>query len=141
MSDPVSALGNSAQPTPVTAAQVLPGTAQGQALQASAPVASASAAAKPDPATASSGAQGASTPAPMTMEQAAQAYQSYLSSLPSNLEIQPDTQAGVTVMKVVNPVTQKVIKQLPTDDMIQMAKFLRNAENQNHSGILLDQSL
>ena len=77
----------------------------------------------------------------MTMEEAAQAFQDYLKSLPSNLQFQPDYVAGILVFKIVNPVTQKVIRQLPPEDVVQRAKTLRMAERQGHSGILLDKSL
>lgn len=77
----------------------------------------------------------------MTMEQAAEAFQSYLKSLPSNLQFQPDYQAGIVVFRVVNPVTNKVIRQLPPEEVVQQARNLRMAENQGHSGILLDKSL
>ena len=77
----------------------------------------------------------------MTMEEAAQAFQDYLKSLPSNLQFQPDYQAGIVVFKIVNPVTQKVIRQLPPEEVVQQAKNLRMAERQDHSGILLDKSL
>lgn len=78
---------------------------------------------------------------PMTMAEAAQAFQEYLNSLPSDLQFQPDYEAGLVVFKVVNPVTQKVIRQLPPEDVVNQARSLRLAEKQNHSGILLDQSL
>jgi uncharacterized FlaG/YvyC family protein len=76
----------------------------------------------------------------MTMEQAAQAFQDYLKSLPSNLQFQPDWQAGIVVFKVVNPVTNKVIRQLPPEEVVEQAKNLRMAEQLGHSGILLDKS-
>jgi flagellar protein FlaG len=77
----------------------------------------------------------------MTMEEAAQAFKDYLKSLPSNLQFQPDYQAGIVVFRVVNPVTQKVIRQLPPEEVVQQARNLRMAERQGHSGILLDESL
>lgn len=79
-------------------------------------------------------------PKVMTMEEAAQAFQSYLNSLPSNLQFQPDWQAGIVVFKVVNPVTQKVIRQLPPDEVVNQVRAMRLAEKQSHSGILLDES-
>jgi flagellar protein FlaG len=83
----------------------------------------------------------ADTPAkPMDIAEAAQAFQQYLSNLPSDLQFQPDYQSGLVIFKVVNPVTQKVIRQLPPEDVVQQARDLRLAEK-NHSGILLDQSL
>lgn len=77
----------------------------------------------------------------MTMEEAAQAFQSYLKSLPSNLQFQPDYQAGIVVFRVVNPVTNKVIRQLPPEEVVQQARNLRMSDSQGHSGILLDKSL
>lgn len=77
----------------------------------------------------------------MTMEEAAQAFQNYLQSLPSNLQFQPDSEAGIVVFRVVNPVTNKVIRQLPSEEVVQQARYLRMAEQQAHSGILLDKSL
>lgn len=79
-------------------------------------------------------------PQVLTMAQATQAFQNYLQSLPSNLEFQPDQQAGMVIFKVVNPVTQKVIRQLPPESVVEQATNLRMAESQNHSGILLDES-
>lgn len=79
-------------------------------------------------------------PQVMTMEEAAQAFQDYLKSLPSNLQFQPDWQAGIVVFKVVNPVTQKVIRQLPPDEVVNQVRAMRLAERQSHSGILLDES-
>ena len=143
VSDPISVLGNQ---TPLAAAAPAPSPGgTGQAAPSATTSATTSAPATPATHLELSAASGASqAPAAsttMTMEEAAAAYQTYLSSLPSNLQFQPDTQAGLTVIKVVNPVTNKVIRQLPSADAIQQAQFLRNAGNGNHSGILLDQSL
>jgi flagellar protein FlaG len=81
------------------------------------------------------------TSRPMTMEEAAQAFQAYLESLPSDLQFQPDFEANMVVFKVVNPVTQKVIRQLPPEEVVQQARNLRMDQQKNHSGILLDESL
>ncbi|BDU78821.1 flagellar protein FlaG [Mesoterricola sediminis] len=76
----------------------------------------------------------------MTMEEAAQAFQDYLNSLPSNLQFKPDYEAGIVVFKVVNPVTQKVIRQLPPEEVVNQVRNMRLAEKRGHSGILLDES-
>jgi len=159
VSDPISVLGNQ---TPLAAAAPAPSSPSVWAASPSATTATTTAAttatttaattaattsSQATPAThleisAASGGNPAPAASPtMTMEEAAAAYQTYLSSLPSNLQFQPDTQAGLTVIKVVNPVTNKVIRQMPSADAIQQAQFLRNAGTGNHSGILLDQSL
>lgn len=77
----------------------------------------------------------------MTMEEAAQAFQEYLNSLPSNLQFKPDYEAGIVVFKVVNPVTQKVIRQLPPEEVVNQVRSMRLADKREHSGILLDESL
>jgi flagellar protein FlaG len=145
VSDPISVLGNQ---NPLAAAAPALSSPPGGMGQAAPPLsATTSAQAPATPATqlefsaASGASQAPAAPTTMTMEEAAAAYQTYLSSLPSNLQFQPDTQSGLTVIKVVNPVTNKVIRQLPSADAIQQAQFLRNSGTGNHSGILLDQSL
>lgn len=80
-------------------------------------------------------------PVNMTMEEAAQAFQEYLNSLPSNLQFKPDYEAGIVVFKVVNPVTQKVIRQLPPEEVVNQVRAIRIADKREHSGILLDESL
>jgi uncharacterized FlaG/YvyC family protein len=87
-----------------------------------------------------SGVQAAKQPAAMTMQEAAEVFQSYLKSLPSDLQFQPDYQAGIVVFKVVNPVTQEVIRQLPPEQVVAQARMLRMAERQGQPGILLDKS-
>ncbi|GEM_PF-2276847 len=157
MSDPVSPTGSQGPPPPAAAyaaAQAV--TAQGSAKTAPAEtkttIASAEAQAIQQAAKASEAAHLDLSPASgvtaqqeptaaMTMEEAAQAFQSYLKSLPSNLQFQPDYEAGIVVFKVVNPVTQKVIRQLPPEEVVQQARNLRIAAKQAHSGILLDKSL
>ena len=79
--------------------------------------------------------------APMSMEQAAQVYQAYLNNLPSDLLFQPDYQAGLLVFKVVNPVTNQVIRQLPPEAVVEQARNLRMASSKANSGIILDDSL
>lgn len=126
------------KPTTTTATPTTIASASGKAIQEAA--ATAQAATKLDLSTAS-GVSNKQVAPEMTMEEAAQAFQSYLKSLPSNLQFQPDYQAGIVVFRVVNPVTNKVIRQLPPEEVVQQARNLRMAESQGHSGILLDKSL
>ena len=157
MSDPISPAGSqgvAAQANtynspissgPPGATGATPSSAEAQAIneaaQASQAVKAAEASTVELSAQAGAGLSQKAAPTTMTMEQAAQAFQSYLSSLPSNLELQPDYQAGIVVFRVVNPVTQKVIRQLPPEEVVNQAKNLRMAQKEGHSGILLDQSL
>lgn len=140
-SPPVQALAQGGART-TTASRTM-ADSEAQAIQNAATVAKA---ARNDQATRldlSSGADisGETPSRPMTMEEAAQAFQAYLESLPSDLQFQPDFEANMVVFKVVNPVTQKVIRQLPPEEVVQQARNLRMAQQKNHSGILLDESL
>jgi uncharacterized FlaG/YvyC family protein len=132
--DAAQSTGGTTATTPTTVA-----SASGKAIQEAAQ-ASSQEAAKLDLSAASGVSSNQTTPS-MTMEEAAEAFQSYLKSLPSNLQFQPDYESGIVVFRVVNPVTQKVIRQLPPEEVVQQAKNLRMAERQAHSGILLDESL
>jgi flagellar protein FlaG len=76
--------------------------------------------------------------APMSVEDAAKAFQEYLKNLPSDLQFQPDKESGYVIFKVVNPLTHEVIRQYPPEEMVKMARYLKAAANQGKSGILLD---
>jgi flagellar protein FlaG len=153
MSDVIQSVGTQALNQAATvypAAASTPSATQGQAsATASTGAATAAPASSPESTTTpadqldlspSAGISG-SLPSPsLSMEEAAKAYQDYLANLPSDLEFQPNSQAGIVVFRVVNPVTQKVIRQLPPEQVVQQAIALRNADKQNHSGILFDES-
>ena len=65
----------------------------------------------------------------------------YLKNLPSDLRFQPDKESGYVIFKVVNPVTQEVIRQYPPEDVVAMARRLNAAlaaDKKQGSGILLD---
>jgi flagellar protein FlaG len=80
-------------------------------------------------------------PKPMNVQEAAQAFQDYLKNLPSDLQFQPDAESGIVVFKVINPITQKVIRQYPPEEMLAVARNLRQALKKESSGILLDHNL
>ena len=137
---PPSTVFAAAQATAQAGSNVTPPTVATATAQAVQSAATADQATQLDlsPASGVTGNQG--PPPALTMEQAAQAFQNYLQSLPSNLQFQPDQQAGLVVFKVVNPITQKVIRQLPPEDVVEQARNLRMAQSKEHSGILLDES-
>jgi len=54
---------------------------------------------------------------------------------------QAATKLELSTASGVNPVTNKVIRQLPPEEVVQQARNLRMADSQGHSGILLDKSL
>jgi len=78
-------------------------------------------------------------PAP-SLDEAAKAFREFLKNLPSDLQFQKDEETGYVVFKVVNPVTKEVIRQYPPDEVLAIARHLRQFEQRkNQSGILLDQ--
>lgn len=78
---------------------------------------------------------------PLSLEEAVKAFREYLQGLPSDLLFQPDEASGYVVFKVVNPVTREVIRQYPSDAVIEMARRLKALAPQGKSGIFLDEKL
>lgn len=79
-------------------------------------------------------------PPPPSLDQAAESFRAYLKNLPSDLQFQKDEQTGYVVFKVVNPVTKEVIRQYPPEEVLAIARHLRQfAQRKDQSGILLDQ--
>ncbi|MCL4780378.1 MAG: flagellar protein FlaG [Gammaproteobacteria bacterium] len=70
------------------------------------------------------------TPAPAaTPERVAEALsriQSYLSASRRELQISMDEGSGRTVVRVVNPETQEIIRQIPTEEVLKLASLLRD---------------
>lgn len=63
----------------------------------------------------------------------------YLEKAGSELQFQMDESTGRTVFKVVNPSSGQVVFQVPSEEVLAMARNLRNAEkSQNASGVLLN---
>jgi flagellar protein FlaG len=83
----------------------------------------------------------AKEPAPtVSLEQAAKTFREYLKNLPSDLSFSKDEASGYVVFKLVNPVTKEVIRQYPPDEVLEMARRLRQfAQKKEQPGILLDQ--
>ena len=79
--------------------------------------------------------------APSTLEEATKAFRDYLKGLPSNLLFKADQDSGLYMFKVVNPVTQEVIRQFPPDEVLEMAKRLKEQLAKGSAGILLDEKL
>lgn len=80
--------------------------------------------------------------APMSLEEAVKSFREFLKNLPSDLQFRPDKESGYVIFKVVNPVTQEVIRQYPPDAIVEMARRLKAAaQHQGKSGIFLDKKL
>jgi flagellar protein FlaG len=79
--------------------------------------------------------------APLTVEEAAKAFQEFLKNLPSDLQFRPDQETGQIIFKVVNPLTREVIRQYPPEEMLEMARRLRSTGQNEGAGLLLDGQL
>jgi len=74
----------------------------------------------------------------MSVEDAVKAFREFVKNFPSDLQFRPDKESGYVIIKVVNPLTQEVIRQYPPDEIVEMAKKLKAAAEKNGSGIFLD---
>lgn len=63
------------------------------------------------------------TPA-MTMERAVEQIRSYLRDSQRQLDFQFDESSGRTIIKVINPVSGEVIRQIPSEEVLQLAAAL-----------------
>jgi flagellar protein FlaG len=61
---------------------------------------------------------------PERVNEALSRIQSYLSASQRELQISVDKGSGRTVVRVVNPETQEVIRQIPTEEVLKLAAFL-----------------
>ncbi len=74
------------------------------------------------------------------LEEATKNLQAYLKALPSDLQFRKDEDSGKSFFKVVNPVTREVIRQVPSEEVLAMARKLKELDllgNKAH-GLLLD---
>lgn len=76
---------------------------------------------------------------PASEDDAAKAFKEFLGNLPNSLELKADKESGYTIYKVINPTTREVIRQYPADQMVEMAKRIRQQLTKEDSGILLDE--
>ncbi|MBN8280969.1 MAG: flagellar protein FlaG [Gammaproteobacteria bacterium] len=61
-------------------------------------------------------------PTPERVAQAVQQIQSYLSDSQRQLQFQVDADSGRTIVRVVNPETKEVIRQIPGDEVLKLAR-------------------
>jgi len=151
MSDPITPLGSSGQVSAIgpLAVTLLPNTAQDQASSAMAtgvPSKAVAAAqdtvtqAEADKTTAKNDKKnGQGNLAPATLDQASKDMQAYIKNLPSDLEFHRDEASGYTVFKLVNPITREVIREYPPKEVVEMARRLKQLDQGDGSGVLIDQ--
>lgn len=74
------------------------------------------------------------------LEEATKSLQAYLKGLPSDLQFRQDEDSGKAFFKVVNPVTREVIRQVPSEEVLAMARKLKELDQlgNNAPGLLLD---
>ena len=70
----------------------------------------------------------AATPAPTPdrVEQAVQQIQSYLNDNQRQLQFQVDSSSGRTIVRVVNPETSELIRQIPSEEVLVLARAIGN---------------
>ena len=61
-------------------------------------------------------------PTPDRVQQAVQQIQSYLSDSQRQLQFQVDAASGRTIVRVVNPETNEVIRQIPGEEVLKLAR-------------------
>jgi uncharacterized FlaG/YvyC family protein len=129
MADQVNPMGNLASGLPpVLLAATLPGAA---------PVKSAPAENANDPSPVQGG-QAPPAPAQAT-ETAAKQINEHLQQTNSELQIQTDKDTGRIVYKVINTSTGQTVLQVPSEDVLAMARNLRSLDKQmGVSGVLVD---
>lgn len=66
----------------------------------------------------------APAPTPERVEQAVQQIQSYLNDSQRELQFQVDSDSGRTIVRVVNPETKELIRQIPGEEMLKLARAI-----------------
>ncbi len=69
----------------------------------------------------------APAPTRQQVEQAVQQIQSYLNDSQRQLQFQVDSGSGRTIVRVVNAETQEVIRQIPSEEMLTLARAIRTS--------------
>lgn len=76
----------------------------------------------------------ANTASRQELEKAVEAVQKFTEPMASNLQFTIDEETGIRVVKVVDTSSQEVIRQMPSEEMLQIAKALDRLQ-----GILIKQ--
>lgn len=79
-------------------------------------------------------------PAGPALESAAKAFQAFLQQAQSDLSFQVDESTGRTYFKLVDSKTKEVIRQVPSEEILAMARKLRDlGDPRGASGVLVDE--
>jgi len=68
------------------------------------------------------------------LEQAVEAVKKFIAPISSNLDFSIDEETGIRVIKVIDSSTQEVIRQIPSEEILQIAKALDRLQ-----GLLIQQ--
>jgi flagellar protein FlaG len=71
---------------------------------------------------------------PQQIEEAVKAVQKFVQPMASNLQFTIDEETGIKVVKVIDTATKDVIRQFPSEEILQIAKALDKLQ-----GILIEQ--
>lgn len=80
------------------------------------------------------------------LEDSAKILKEYLQQLPTSLEFRADEESGRIVFKVINPVTREVLRQVPPEQVLALARQIKalleeqRASDPPQAGILFDES-
>lgn len=78
-------------------------------------------------------------PSAQALEAATRDLQDFLQQSPSDLMFQVDESSGRTYFKIVDAKTKEVIRQVPSEEILAMARKLRElATPETHAGVLVD---
>jgi flagellar protein FlaG len=140
MADQVNPIGSlTPGPTPVAAAAASAAQAAAPAPRPRVPSRVEASSPSGDP-TPVGGASPSKTERAANLEEATKSLQAYLKGLPSDLQFRQDEDSGKAFFKVVNPVTREVIRQVPSEEVLAMARKLKELDQLGNKapGLLLD---
>ncbi|HLP31636.1 MAG TPA: flagellar protein FlaG, partial [Geothrix sp.] len=74
------------------------------------------------------------------LEAATKSVEAFLQRSSSSLKFGVDQETGSYTFKIIDPVTQETIRQVPSEEILEMARRLRALDNpKDASGILMDE--
>ncbi len=69
---------------------------------------------------------------------AVKSLESYMQNIKRDLDFSIDESSGSTVVKVIDPESEKVIRQYPSEEFLKLSKHIQESPVQNSAGIFMD---
>lgn len=112
-----------------------------QTVSASSPTKTASSTTKSTDSKLKSGSQQGPSVSKENLEEAARSVSNYLQKSATDLKYMVDKDTGMYYFKVVDQTTQETIRQIPPEEVLEMAKRIQswNDTSKDTAGVLLDQ--